>query len=108
RGLRGGGFAHVTAQLAERVGLDLPDTLGRYAILVGQLVKRSLLIGHPALLQDVAAPVVQTRERALQPVRRVSLPLRVFHAFGRIGIGSGQIGGRAVAFLFTRLRGRVE
>src|SRR5882724_8950972 len=56
---RSGRRRHVAAQLAERIRLDLPDTLRRNPVLVGELVERRLVLGHPALLQDVAAALVQ-------------------------------------------------
>ncbi len=49
------GRRHVAAQLAQRIGFDLPDALCRDAVLVGELVQRGLLFRHPALLQDVPA-----------------------------------------------------
>src|SRR3954453_19509413 len=42
--LCGSSFTHVAPELAQGVGFDLTDTLGRYAVLVRQLMKRGLVV----------------------------------------------------------------
>jgi hypothetical protein len=64
-GSGGSGLTHVAAKLAQRVRFDLTDSLSGHAIFVRQLVQRGLIVSHPALLQDVAAAVVQTTQRIL-------------------------------------------
>src|SRR6185437_1823185 len=67
---------HEAPQLAECARLDLADALGRDAVLVGELVERRLVVGHPAPLHDVAAARIEPSQRPAQ------LLVRVVRAFG--------------------------
>src|SRR5207248_9079683 len=57
------------AKLAECARLDLADALRGDAVLGGELVQGGLVLGHPALLHDVAAARIETAQRAAQPIR---------------------------------------
>ena len=81
---RGGG-RHEPAQLHEGVRLDLADALGGDAVFVGELVECRLVLADPALLEDVAAALVEASECLVQAVGRVALPFLRLDAFGRVG-----------------------
>src|SRR6185437_16803749 len=105
----GGGGSHERAQLRECVRLDLSDALGRDAVFVGELVEGGLVLAYPALLEDVAAPLVEASECLVQAVRGIILPFLRLDAFGGVGRRRRQeCGGAEGRLLLVRIGCRVE
>src|SRR6185437_14063449 len=108
RAPRSGRRRQQRPQASDRAGFDLPDALGRHAVLVGEFVQRGLVFAHPAALQDRAAAIVQARKRLGQLLGGGGTPFLALGLLGRVGIGRGQIGRRAVAFLVLAVAAVLE
>ena len=65
RVLQAGSGGDGALKLVHRILFQLTDTLGRDVVLGRQLMQRGLLFGQPALLQDIAAALVERFQRCL-------------------------------------------
>src|SRR5690606_3901708 len=93
--------------LLQRVGLDLADALGRYAVLVGQLLQRDLaFVIEPATHDDVARTRVQPGHAFAQQAELVVLAVAALVGLGRIFLVRDQIGRRRRRCALVVLVGR--
>src|SRR6187399_16431 len=84
----------------ERLAFDLPDTLGRDAILVGELLERCrIFLDEPAGLDDPAAAIVELREGALQAIGPVPLGFGALEKLRGLVLVIGEIRDRRDSFL---------
>ena len=65
-GVTAGSGGNTALELVHRVLLELTNTLGRHIVLGGQVVQGGLLLGQPALVEDVATALVQAFQRFVQ------------------------------------------
>src|SRR5690606_36604762 len=96
--------------LLQRVGLDLADALGRYAVFVGQLLQRDLaFVIEPATHDDVARARIQAGHAFAQQAELVVLAAVALVGLGRILFARDQErrGRRRCAFVVL-VRRRVE
>src|SRR5690625_180257 len=109
-GLQRGSGLHLPADRLHGRGLDLADALGRDAVDLGELLQGGPVFGEPALLENVAAALVELGQGPVQALSAVCLPVLGLQQQGGVAGGIAQKvfrGGAALALGGTAVKGQV-